>query len=184
MRRLIWVSTGRKYLFQKTLCPCSYLVSKWILLKREIAPWKPIFFEHIPSFKSSSFWEGRKILSSRANLLGSTTVHLNGHSFDKTRTSYRSKRQKNPWQISSFQEMLTSKYFFCLGLIPHMHENYIIIGTCTGVYTEDIYCFAVNTIFSSSLMKTSVFSRVQCTSENLNVFNIRDENFYDIHWKR
>ena len=65
--------------------------------------------------------------------------------------------------------MLTSKYFFCLGLIPHMHENYIIIGT--GVYIEDINCFAVNTmIFSSSVMKTSVFSRVRSTSEIVNVF--------------
>ena len=49
-------------------------------------------------------------------------------------------------------------------------------------YIEDIYSFAVKIItFSWSIMKTSVFSRMQSTSENLNVFITLDENRYDIH---
>ena len=33
-------------------------------------------------------------------------------------------------------------------------------------------------------MKTSVFSRVRSTSENLNVFITRAENIYGFHWKK
>ena len=43
-------------------------------------------------------------------------------------------------------------------------------------YIEDIYFFEVNTKFnSSSVLKTSEFSRVRSTSENSDVFNSRDE---------
>ena len=37
--------------------------------------------------------------------------------------------------------------------------------------------YHIHCILSSSVMKTSVFSRVQSTSENLNVFITRDEFF-------
>ena len=41
---------------------------------------------------------------------------------------------------------------------------------------EDIYFFEVNTKYiSSSVLKTSEFSRVPSTSENLDVFNSRDD---------
>ena len=41
---------------------------------------------------------------------------------------------------------------------------------------EDIYFFEVNTKYiSSSELKTSKFSRVRSTSENLDVFKSRDE---------
>ena len=41
---------------------------------------------------------------------------------------------------------------------------------------EDIYFFEVNTEYiSSSELKTSTFSRVRSTSENLDVFKSRDE---------
>ena len=50
---------------------------------------------------------------------------------------------------------------------------------------EDIYSYAVNTIdISIECNEKSVFSRVRSTSENLNVFITRDENFYGIHRKR
>ena len=43
-------------------------------------------------------------------------------------------------------------------------------------YIEDIYFFKVNTKYiSSSVLKTSEFSRVRCTSENSYVFNSQDE---------
>ena len=43
-------------------------------------------------------------------------------------------------------------------------------------YKEDIYFFEVNTKYiSSSVLKTSEFSRVRSTSENFDVFNYRDE---------
>ena len=43
-------------------------------------------------------------------------------------------------------------------------------------YIEDIYCFEVNVKYiSSSVLKTSEFSRVRSTSENSDVFNSRDE---------
>ena len=43
-------------------------------------------------------------------------------------------------------------------------------------YIEDIYFFEVNTKYiSSSELKTSKFSRVCSTSENLDVFKSRDE---------
>ena len=43
---------------------------------------------------------------------------------------------------------------------------------------EDIYFFEVNTKYiSSSELKTSKFSRVRSTSENLDVFKSRDEIF-------
>ena len=43
-------------------------------------------------------------------------------------------------------------------------------------YIEDIYCFEVNAKYiSSSVLKTSEFSRVRSTSENSDVFNSRDE---------
>ena len=43
-------------------------------------------------------------------------------------------------------------------------------------YIEDIYFFEVNTKYiSSSELKTSKFSRVCGTSENLDVFKSRDE---------
>ena len=43
-------------------------------------------------------------------------------------------------------------------------------------YIEDIYFFEVNTKYiSSSELKTSKFSRVRSTSENIDVFKSRDE---------
>ena len=43
-------------------------------------------------------------------------------------------------------------------------------------YIEDIYFFEVNTKYiSSSVLKTSEFSRVHSTVENSDVFNSRDE---------
>ena len=43
---------------------------------------------------------------------------------------------------------------------------------------EDIHTFAVNTInIFTKCNVASVFSRVRSTSENLNVFVTRDENF-------
>ena len=43
-------------------------------------------------------------------------------------------------------------------------------------YIEDIHFFEVNTKYiSSSELKTSKFSRVRSTSENLDVFNSLDE---------
>ena len=43
-------------------------------------------------------------------------------------------------------------------------------------YIEDIYFFEVNIKYiSSSELKTSKFSRVRSTSENLDVFKSRDE---------
>ena len=47
---------------------------------------------------------------------------------------------------------------------------------CFNKYVEDIYFFEVNTKYiSSSVLKTSQFSRVRSTSENSDVFNSRDE---------
>ena len=44
------------------------------------------------------------------------------------------------------------------------------------MYIEDIYFFEVNTKYiSSSVLKTSEFSRVRSTSGNSDVFNSRDE---------
>ena len=53
-------------------------------------------------------------------------------------------------------------------------------------YIEDIYFFEVNTKYiSSSKLKTSKFSRVRSTSENLDVFKSRDENnIFGIHLKK
>ena len=52
--------------------------------------------------------------------------------------------------------------------------SYHIFSTST--YIEDIYFFEVNTkCISSSEGKTSKFSRVRSTSENLDVFKSRDE---------
>ena len=46
----------------------------------------------------------------------------------------------------------------------------------TVQYIEDIYFFEVNTKYiSSSVLKTSEFSRVRNTSEKSDVFNSRDE---------
>ena len=43
-------------------------------------------------------------------------------------------------------------------------------------YIEDVYFFEVNTKYiSSSVLKTSEFSRVHSTSENSDAFNSRDE---------
>ena len=43
-------------------------------------------------------------------------------------------------------------------------------------YIEDIYFFEVNTKYiSSSVLKTSEFSRVRSMSENSDVFNSQDE---------
>ena len=43
-------------------------------------------------------------------------------------------------------------------------------------YIEDIYFFEVNTKYiSSSVLKTSEFSRVHSTSENSDAFSSRDE---------
>ena len=45
-------------------------------------------------------------------------------------------------------------------------------------YIEDIYFFEVNTKYiSSSVLKSSEFSRVRSTSENSHVFNSRDETY-------
>ena len=61
----------------------------------------------------------------------------------------------------------------------------VLVVLCIGVeflcclslmYIEDIYFFEVNTKYiSSSELKTSKFSRVLSTSENLDVFKSRDE---------
>ena len=63
-------------------------------------------------------------------------------------------------------------------------------------YIEGIYFFEVNTKYiSSSVLKTSEFSRVRSTSENLDVFNSRDDiylvftekskfSFYSILFRR
>ena len=51
-------------------------------------------------------------------------------------------------------------------------------------YIEDIYFFEVNTKYiSSSVLKTSEFSRVRSTSENFDIFNSRDE-IYLVFTKR
>ena len=45
---------------------------------------------------------------------------------------------------------------------------------------EDIYFFEVNTKYiSSSVLKTSEFSRVRSTSENSDVFNSQDEIYLE-----
>ena len=47
---------------------------------------------------------------------------------------------------------------------------------CFNKYVEDIYFFEVNTKYiSSSVLKTSQFSRMRSTSENSDVFNSRDD---------
>ena len=58
-------------------------------------------------------------------------------------------------------------------------------------YITDIYFFEVNTKYiSSSVLKTSEFSRVRSTNENFDVFNLRDEikkskfSFYFILFRR
>ena len=57
-------------------------------------------------------------------------------------------------------------------------------------YTEDIYFFEVNTKYiSSSVLKTSEFSRVRSTSEPFDVFNSRDDikskfSFYFVLFRR
>ena len=54
-----------------------------------------------------------------------------------------------------------------------MHHSHI---SCQGRDIEDIYFFEVNTKYiSSSVLKTSEFSRVHSTSENFDVFNSRDD---------
>ena len=60
-----------------------------------------------------------------------------------------------------------------LCLIRHVYPN-----------TWDKYRIFTYLRWISSVMKTSVFSRVRSTRENLNVFITRNENIYGIHWKR
>ena len=56
-------------------------------------------------------------------------------------------------------------------LIKERQKFHVLEG-----YIEDIYFFEVNTKYiSSSELKTSNFSRVRSTSENLDVFKSRDE---------
>ena len=57
------------------------------------------------------------------------------------------------------------------------NDNWISrIFTMADYYIEDIYFFEVNTKYiSSSELKTTQFSRVHSTSENLDVFKSRDE---------
>ena len=56
------------------------------------------------------------------------------------------------------------KIFICVGCLQETEE------------IEDIYFFEVNTKYiSSSVLKTSEFSRVRSMSENPVVFNSRDE---------
>ena len=53
-------------------------------------------------------------------------------------------------------------------------KKYYVIRV--GQYIENIYFFEVNTKYiSSSELKTSKFSRMRSTSENLDVFKSRDE---------
>ena len=60
-----------------------------------------------------------------------------------------------------------------LGRITHQG---LISSNPGAAYIEDIYFFEVNTKYiSSSELKTSKFSRVRSTSENLDVFKSRDE---------
>ena len=50
---------------------------------------------------------------------------------------------------------------------------------------EDIYFSEVNTKYiSSSVLKTTVFSRVRSTSENFDVFNSRDGIYLEFTEKR
>ena len=59
----------------------------------------------------------------------------------------------------------------------HIPANVLIHVWSYNFYdVEDIYFFEVNTKYiSSSELKTSKFSRVRSTSENLDVFKSRDE---------
>ena len=59
----------------------------------------------------------------------------------------------------------------------HVVHYETMVTTVQGVaYIEDIYFFEVNSKhISSSELKTSKFSRVRITSENLDVFKSRDE---------
>ena len=55
----------------------------------------------------------------------------------------------------------------------------------SSLYIEDICFFEVNTKYiSSSKLKTSEFSRVRSTSENVYVFNSRDEIYLVFTEKR
>ena len=61
-----------------------------------------------------------------------------------------------------------------LGFQTYVFPN--IQGFLKYEYIEDIYFFEVNTKYiPSSELKTSKFSRVRSTSENLDVFKSRDE---------
>ena len=62
------------------------------------------------------------------------------------------------------------------GLHDHFHQIFEIFLFYGRQYIEDICFFEVNTKYiSSSELKTSKFSRVHSTSENLDVFKSRDE---------
>ena len=57
-----------------------------------------------------------------------------------------------------------------------MQQN--IVMSRESKYIEDIYFFEVNTKYIlSSELKTSKFSRVRSTSENLDVFKSLDETY-------
>ena len=56
------------------------------------------------------------------------------------------------------------------------YDSFTHVSSMHDVYIEDICFFEVNTKhISSSELKTSKFSRVRSTSENLDVFKSRDE---------
>ena len=72
----------------------------------------------------------------------------------------------------SFHSHITS-----IRTIVIKHASFLHIKFWVGCLDiEDIYFFEVNTKYiSSSVLKTSEFSRVRSTSENSDVFNSRDE---------
>ena len=61
-------------------------------------------------------------------------------------------------------------------MFTYSKYGHITVTVSKVQYIEDIYFFEVNTKYiSSSVLKTSEFSRVHSTVENSDVFNSRDE---------
>ena len=55
-------------------------------------------------------------------------------------------------------------------------KSYTLIFERKNGYKEDIYLFEMNTKYiSSSVLKTSEFSRVRSTGKNFDVFNSQDD---------
>ena len=65
----------------------------------------------------------------------------------------------------------------CSLLLKDLSFNFYLLSVWEKTWDiEDIYFFEVNAKYiSSSELKTSKFSRVRSTSENLDVFKSRDE---------